>query len=227
MDEQQKSNEVVVRRRVLIGILVAAVLAVGIWAVWSGRPGAAPASPSPSSAQVPDAGGQTSTPAASSDAVPPANDPAGRPAVDPVAPSASPVAGVLPEMPAVGLDSDSELPGRLTVSLEKIEKVQGEARLPGEVAGEALRLTVLIHNEGSESAALDAVVVNGYYGEALTPLETLTAPGGSPFSGSLAPDGESRGVYLFRLYPEASSDVTVAVDTGQGRPAAVFRGDAR
>jgi hypothetical protein len=133
----------------------------------------------------------------------------------------------LPEMSAVGLDSQSERADGVVVSIEKIESVAGEAKLPGEIAGPALRLTILVHNGSKASLSLGTVVVNGYSGKDRAPLEQLTNPGGSPFDGSLASGADGRGVFLFGVSQEQRSDVTFTVDLKAGSPASVFRGDAR
>lgn len=133
----------------------------------------------------------------------------------------------LPELSPVGLDSDAQQPSGMVVSLKKVESVAGEAHLPGEVAGAALRVTILLHNGSDKEASLDGVVVNGYRGSKRTPLESITSPGGMPFRGSLKPGGDATGIYLFTVEAGQRADVTFTVDVSAGQPAAVFRGDAR
>lgn len=143
--------------------------------------------------------------------------------------SASPARGgdPLPELAPVDLRDDSVRKGAVVVSIPTIESVSGEARGPGEVAGPALRLTILISNRGQAPVQLGSVVVNGYRGQERIPLESLTSPGGVPFAGVLDPGQETRGVYLFRVAERDRSDVTFTVDVRAGEPASVFRGDAR
>lgn len=133
----------------------------------------------------------------------------------------------LKEVPPVGLDSESERPDGVVIALRKVESVAGEAKLPGEVAGPALRLTISIRNGTAADLSLDSVVVNGYRGAKRVPLEMLSSPGGAPFSGTVKPGDQSTGVYIFTVTPEQRADVTFTVDVTPGQPAAVFRGDGR
>lgn len=175
-------------------------------------PGGSPArsvSPTPgahqSSAKSPEAHGSASKPSSSS--------------------SAS--SGTLPELTPVGLDSKSDRPDGSVVVLERIESVAGTAHLPGEVAGPALRLTFKITNNGKGELSLASVIVNGYSGSQRVPLQSLTQPGGKPFSGSLSPGHSATGVYLFQVGTSKRADVTFTVDVTPGTPASVFQGDAR
>lgn len=133
----------------------------------------------------------------------------------------------LKEMAPVGLDSESNRPDGVVIALSKIEAVTGEAKLPGDVAGPALRVTVTIQNGSASALGLDSVVVNGYRGAKRVPLEMLMSPGGSPFSGQVGPGDKAVGTYVFRVGTAQRSDVTFTVDVTPGEPSAVFRGDAR
>lgn len=113
------------------------------------------------------------------------------------------------------------------VRLQRIESVAGKATLPGEVAGPALRLTIVITNGTHSQLNVGGVVVNGYRGSARTPLGALTTPGGSPFSGFLKPGKQATGVYLFVVGQAQRADVTFTVDVVPGTAVSVFRGDAR
>lgn len=131
-----------------------------------------------------------------------------------------------PEMDPVDLDTPSERASGVVVRLDAVEDVHGEAQMPGEVAAPALRFTIIVRNDSPAEIDLGAVVVNGFAGEHRDPLETLSAPGGQPFDGRLAPGDEARGVYLFSVPPTGRADVTVTVDPKAGEPVSVFRGDA-
>ena len=133
----------------------------------------------------------------------------------------------LPELPAVDLTAESDRAGSVVVSLPLMESVGGKATLPGEVSGEALRVTIRVRNNSAAAVSVDTVVVNAYRGEERIPLESLISPGGRPFTGSVAPGAEATGVYLFLVDVSDRSDVTITVDLKAGTPASVFRGDAR
>lgn len=184
-----------------------------------GTPGAGPMSssaPTPvSSVGSPTVVGQPGTP--------PGPTPSGTTAGAPPAP-VTPFAP--PEMAPVPLDAPSERESGVVVRLDNIEPVSGEAKLPGEVSGPALRFTITIHNGGSAPIDLGAVVVNAYSGPDETPLEFMTTPGGDPFSGQVQPGGTGRGVYLFSVRGVDKAEVTLTVDPKAGEPASVFRGVA-
>lgn len=182
----------------------------------AGSSGAASTTPSPagrsasapSTSTPPTADSTAASPASGSSAVPPASAP-------------------LPELPPVDITADSERDGGVVVSLPLFESIAGEAKLPGEVAGAAIRVTIEVRNDSSAPVSLDTVVVNGYSGPDRLPLESLTSPGGRPFAGSVAPGATASAVYLFAVDSSDRSDVTITVDLQAGTPASVFRGDAR
>lgn len=166
-------------------------------------------------------------PESSQTAVVPSTSEPSQAAVDAATPSAS-QAMAMPELPAVDLKSEAQRPDGVTIKLVQIESVKGEAKIPGEVSGPAIRITVLIHNEGDRDLDIGPVVVNGYGGEERAPLEVITLPGGNPVKDGLLKRGEqTQGVYLFTMGDRELADVTFTVDANVGQPAAVFRGDAR
>lgn len=111
------------------------------------------------------------------------------------------------------------------ISLARLEAVQGEANVGGEISGPAVRVSVEIRNESAEPMDLEYVVVNAYSGQDRTPAAPIMQPGGDPFSGSLDPGEAAEGVYLFSLEESAREDVTITVDHGAGEPIVVFQGD--
>lgn len=205
----------------VIGVLVVALLGVA-WALsnqasLAPRPGATSGPPgeSVSPAATPGGTGSPSSP------TPAQSQPAN------TATSAPPQSGASGELPPVGMRSESQRSSGVVVTVERIEAVPGEARLPGEVAAPAVRFTILIRNGSPAAIALGSVVVNAYAGEDRAPLETISSPGGSPFEGSLAPGAEATGVYLFTVAPDRRSDITLTVDPKAGEPASTFRGAAQ
>jgi hypothetical protein len=113
---------------------------------------------------------------------------------------------------------------RISVSLGRIEAVQGVAYAPGEIAGPALRVTVRLVNDGPTPLNLGLVAVNAYIGKDRVPAGTVTKPGGKPFAGELAQGRAADGVYLFVVPLDQRRDVTVTVDYSADVPTAVFRG---
>lgn len=214
------------RRQALIagGVVAVAVVAVLGYLALSGQggprtPGAGPTSSPASSPTSTAASPAVTAPPATTTVPSPAGTGAGAPPA-PVTPFAP------PEMAPVPLDAASERQSGVVVRLDRIEPVSGEAKLPGEVSGPALRFSISIHNGGSTPIDLGAVVVNAYAGADETPLEFMTTPGGEPFSGQVQPGDTGRGVYLFSVRGIDQAEVTLTVDPKAGEPASVFRGVA-
>jgi hypothetical protein len=113
------------------------------------------------------------------------------------------------------------------VSIAKVESVKGVAVAPGEIAGDAVRLTVRVVNGSAAPLDLGLAVVNAYVGPQRTPAGSLMNPGGKPFGGTLAPGGQADGVYLFVVPPAQRDDVTVTVYHAPDQPTTAFRGPLR
>lgn len=141
--------------------------------------------------------------------------------------SASPTVSPTPAIPEMSPDkpgSEATQENDIVVTLTKSESVQGEARLPGEIAGPAIRVTITVQNKSAASHNLEYTRVTAYYGADRTPAGVLTSPGGAPLDGTLAAGATATGVYVFGVPTEARNDVTVTVDTAAGVPMAVFTG---
>lgn len=210
-------------QRIRVLLIVSGAVLVALLAVWmiAGRGGGQPVAAgteSPAST----AGSPTAEPSVSSETGKSTGEATKKPSG-----TATTNGSTLKEMPPVGLDSEADRPDGVVIALKKIESIAGEAKLPGEIAGPALRLTVTIKNGTNSDLSLDSVVVNGYRGAKQIPLEMLTSPGGSPFTGTLKPGEQAEAVYIFAVDGTHRSDVTFTVDATPGQPAAVFRGDAR
>ncbi len=104
-----------------------------------------------------------------------------------------------------------------------MERVDAEARLPGEVAGPAVAVTVRITNTGSTPIDLGAVTVNvlDADGQASAPLTSAPA---APLEGELQPGDDAEGVYLFEFGADRAEPVTIEVSPTVDSPIAVFVG---
>lgn len=179
--------------------------------VTPGEPGApqASASPDPDDADEPAQPTQTEASATT----PPAD-------LDPLPPQertvAEPVAFDEPATPAAGV----------AAKITAIEDVQGEATLPGEVAGPGLRVTVTLSNDTRETLDLRGVVCNVYLGKALDPALALLEPGGAPFPEELAAGGEAEGIFVFRVPKDARDRVRLELDVSPTSTIVLFEGRA-
>lgn len=127
-------------------------------------------------------------------------------------------------MTAIAIESAALPSEGIQARLSLIESVEGEAVIPGEVGGPALRVTLDVTNATGEPFSTPAVVVNLYTGEGLSPAGPVLNPGGSPFPEKIPPGGSARGVYLFTVPSQERKNVTVEVDLAVGTPIVVFQG---
>jgi hypothetical protein len=205
------------RRRLLLVVAALVVAALAVLGVvlggWDGDP-----------ADTDAAGSTSSSPSASatptdSSAAP---SPSPSPTPQPTQPAADP-AEFPPALPAADLDDEVPVE-EVTVSIARIEEIEGEATGPGDVAGPALRVTLRIVNETGADVPLDGVAVNGYYGADRTPAPPLNDSSSVPFAGVL-PSGEtSEGVYVLRVPPAQRDQVLLEVGYRPGAPLVLFTG---
>lgn len=128
-----------------------------------------------------------------------------------------------PTLASVPIDQPVDVDGIARVELVSIDRVDAEARLPGEVAGPALAVGVRITNTGSTPIDAGAVTVNlsDANAQASAPL---TTPPAAPLQGALQPDESVEGVYLFEFGDGRSEPVTIEVSPAVAAPVAVFVG---
>lgn len=125
-------------------------------------------------------------------------------------------------LPAVPVGSPASA-GGVTVTVSRVESVQGEAQGPGQVAGPAVRLTIVIRDATARALPLDAVTVD-LRDAADVSAPPLSGPGRRPFTGSAPAGGSATGVYVFGLATNARADVTVRLTYDGSAPTVVFRG---
>lgn len=219
------------RRLVTVGAAVLVVLlAIAVWALarsnGSGSSaadvasaGATPTGAAPASGATP---GPTVSAKPTSTAPPATADPVPTAAAAPASAAAAPAGDR--ERPAVAPAAVSSVAGGPTVHLSNVGHVDGQAVGPGDIAGPALRMSIVIENAGADDLDLSLVAVNAFIGTDRRPAGTLTQPGGAPFNGTLKPGQSATGVYLFTVPVADQHQVTLVVDYRAGQPSAVFTG---
>jgi hypothetical protein len=177
--------------------------------------------------RTPSAAGGTGAPAATAGAVPLATDaPTPPPTPVPTGPTRNvdrPAASLTP----VALDHRAAVGNGISATIGSIEAIQGEGTGRGNVAGPALRVTVLLENGTSAPVSVDAVTVGLASGSDLAPASPLDDPSAAPFTGMLQPGKQATGVYVFSIPENRRTPVTVSVGYQAGAPIMVFRGSAR
>lgn len=116
--------------------------------------------------------------------------------------------------------------GSVTARISRHSVISFQARLPGEISGEAAALTLEIVNRSAAPLSAAAVVVN-VSGADGTPLVAVTSPPARPLAGTLRPGDVASGVYVFQLGSGVRYPATVQVSVDPASPVLVFRGSLR
>lgn len=114
----------------------------------------------------------------------------------------------------------------VTAEIVDLEAVDGVAKLPGEISGPSLRVTVRLTNGTDAPLALARVQVDLNSGSDRAPGLALTEPDAAPFVGELAPGDSADGVYVFGVPVDRRDQVQVLVLYSVDAPMVVFEGPA-
>ena len=125
--------------------------------------------------------------------------------------------------PAVPLDAVADFGGQITTKLTDIAAIDAQARVPGELSGPALAITIEVSNDSTDPIGLDSVSVN-VEGNGGAPASPITTDPAAPFSGVLMPGEKKTGVYVFTIPVESRSDLSVTVLYSVGSPVVLFTG---
>ncbi|KPG87041.1 hypothetical protein AEQ27_03775, partial [Frigoribacterium sp. RIT-PI-h] len=128
-----------------------------------------------------------------------------------------------PESPPVGLDESPAVVDGVTVRVKSLDGVEGEAALPGEVSGPAVRAELEVYNASTAPVDLSTVVVNLAYGTGRTPANTFST-GTSSFPASVAAGATATGVFVFAVPADAQDDLRLTFDYAVDVPVVVFEG---
>ena len=125
---------------------------------------------------------------------------------------------------SVGLTTPATIVRQLTARVTRTTAVQGVAKGPGEVAGPAVRFTVVIRNDTGKAVDLSSTAVNVYYGSSRTPATPFEQPGGEPFPSRVADHAQVTGAFVFSIPDAYRSQVLLTVDTAVRNPVVAFHG---
>lgn len=232
------ASPLLTRRRLLLGLVVLVLAVAAVVAAVALRPDADPAAGATSSAS-PTASSRTDTegdpeagdpeadePGTGDDEQPDAPPSDGDPADDEPGEETDEASAPEPRetLPPRPFDAEATPEPGVTVTVPKVEKVTGEANVPGEVGGPALRFTVELANATGRVLDLRTVVVNAYYGPDRTPAAPLLKPGGKAFAPEAGVDDSARGVFVFNVPAEFQDEVELEVDPGVGAAIVIFTG---
>lgn len=131
----------------------------------------------------------------------------------------------IPTNPPVPLTGTADFGGQITARLSEVKQIDATAKVPGEISGPALQVSVEISNSSADAIGLDSVSVNLSTKDG-TPASPITTDPAAPLSGVLAPGEKRSGVYVFTVPSDALGDVSVDVLYSAGAPIVLFQGSA-
>lgn len=144
-----------------------------------------------------------------------------------------PLEEIVPDTELVGpvpLEQPTDFGNAVEVVLTRVERVEVEARGPGQVAGPSIRVQLGLTNGSGEELDLSAVVVNLYApdGTPGAPMEG-SADGFVPLTGALLPGATAVGTYTLRLPDGVPEDAALYLTVGYDAdvPTVVFEGEVR
>jgi type IV secretory pathway VirB10-like protein len=181
--------------------------------------------------------GATSAPTATASASASASDPTADPAVTepapaesieplpaPVPPEGAQEQPVAPEQEPVAPTETATGSDGAQVALVKTESLDVVGKLPGEVSGPGISVTVEITNTTDAPMNMDYVAVNLYTGADRTPALPIQSGDSGGFGGELAVDESATASYVFLVDEDAREDVLIGVDYLPGAATVTFRG---
>ena len=174
----------------------------------TGQPSSSPAPSGTATGEAPD--GSTATPGTGSDQ-----------SDDPSAPGTD----ARETLPPVDLAAPVAVEGGPTVAVRRIESVTGEAVLPGEVSGPAVRVTVEVKNGSTKAIDLTTAAVTLFAGSSDLQASPVTKPAGKAFPSEVAPGKTAEGAFVFELPEGQRADVRIEVDLSVSDPLIAFEGD--
>lgn len=210
------------RDRRLTAIVVGTAACVSLIAgcTSDGPAGAGSASASASRSGVANSAGPASSSSVS--IAPPASTPVQPPNSGNISETVPPVS--VETKPAVPLDKPVAYGDGVTAKIVGIVPTTASAKVPGEVSGPAIRLTVKLTNGSKTAIDISNVVVN-LYDQTGAAAGLITSGGDKPFSGSLKPAGTADGIYLFTVATTKRKPVTVNVIYQGAKPVGVWKGN--
>lgn len=129
-------------------------------------------------------------------------------------------------LPPASLGAAVRVDKRVSVEVTDAKVIKGKARLPGEIAGRAVAVTVRAHNRSEEPVKLAGVTVMAE-DRRETPLSQLGGRPARPMKGRLRPGASTDGVYVFTLPAPNFNPLTVFVHYRAQAPIATFVGDLK
>lgn len=130
-----------------------------------------------------------------------------------------------PEAPPVAFDESPTVLTGVTARVKSVTAVDGDATLPGEVAGPAVLAELELTNDSGATIDLSTTVVNLAYGADRIPANTFST-GTSSFVGSLDTGSSATASYVFAVPTDEQDVLRLTLDYAVDVPVVVFEGAA-
>lgn len=121
----------------------------------------------------------------------------------------------------VPVSSAASLTEQVSVTVTRVRTVKVTAEQPGQVAGPAAAVDLLVRNGSSEAFGVDGLTVNATTGTDIA-LDVTTAAPSDQLTGSVPAGGSARGTYVFSL-PAGASIEGLRIEVVSDRAPVVVR----
>jgi hypothetical protein len=204
---------------VLVGVVVVLALrGAGVF----GAGGTASSAPPTASGS-----GAAGSPAAGGSASPGSGSPGSGSAGASPGPGSSPAASgdpkPQPTRSPVPIRKPAEIQNGLTASIKDLKAVQGKAEGPGEVAGPAVKFTLVLSNSADRELPLNTTVVNVYYGKSERPASQLESES-TLLPAAVGAGRTATAEYVYVIPRKSRDDVLITVDYSTEVSLVAFRG---
>ncbi|SDL13651.1 hypothetical protein SAMN04487916_10645 [Arthrobacter sp. ov407] len=125
--------------------------------------------------------------------------------------------------PVAFTDSASLRPG-VTATIAGLRAVAGEAVVPGDIAGPAIRFTVTVTNHSAQALSLENAFIHVEGGAKRVPALQLSGPGATRFPASVDAGAAASAVFVFSLPLDQRDHVQIYLNHQVSSPIAAFTG---
>lgn len=125
-------------------------------------------------------------------------------------------------LPPVRRGQKAHFGGGVTVQVTAVKTFHSKFRFPGDIAGPAVAVSLVLTNGGRTSFPASGINVVAEYGKAV-PAGPITDNGYKGFSGTFMPGSSKSGTYAFSVPSADVSSVLVYVAFRAGKPVATLR----
>lgn len=131
-----------------------------------------------------------------------------------------------PSGPPVSVGQPATVAAGVVTRVVKMEPLQAEAQLPGEIAGPAIRVTLEFTNQSNAPVDMSHTVVTVEYGPDAVPAGEFGGTGTSDFPAEIAAGQSASAVMVFAVPLDQRDNIRFLVDHKLDLPIVVIEGPA-